>query len=49
LAWCGIRSFCNYSLLIISVSGCLFVLALQGYHTLQRYGSAEALGFRWLR
>jgi phospholipid/cholesterol/gamma-HCH transport system permease protein len=26
-----------------------FVLALQGYYTLQRYGSAEALGFSWLR
>ena len=36
----------NYSLLIISVSGLFvgFVLALQGYYTLQRYGSAEALG-----
>lgn len=36
----------NYSLLIIVVSGLFvgFVLALQGYYTLQRYGSAEALG-----
>jgi phospholipid/cholesterol/gamma-HCH transport system permease protein len=36
----------NYSLAIISVSGLFvgFVLALQGYYTLQRYGSAEALG-----
>ena len=36
----------NYSLLIISVSGLFvgFVLALQGYYTLQRYGSADALG-----
>ena len=36
----------NHSFLIISVSGLFvgFVLALQGYYTLQRYGSAEALG-----
>ena len=36
----------NYSLAIIGVSGAFvgFVLALQGYYTLQRYGSAEALG-----
>ncbi|MGN1056286.1 MAG: lipid asymmetry maintenance ABC transporter permease subunit MlaE [Comamonas sp.] len=36
----------NYSLAIISVSGLFvgFVLGLQGYYTLQRYGSAEALG-----
>ena len=36
----------NYSLAIISVSGLFvgFVLALQGYYTLQRYGSEEALG-----
>jgi phospholipid/cholesterol/gamma-HCH transport system permease protein len=36
----------NYSLAIIGVSGLFvgFVLALQGYYTLQRYGSAEALG-----
>lgn len=36
----------NYSLAIISISGLFvgFVLALQGYYTLQRYGSAEALG-----
>ena len=36
----------NYSLAIIGVSGRFvgFVLGLQGYYTLQRYGSAEALG-----
>jgi len=36
----------NKSLSIISVSGLFvgFVLALQGYYTLQRYGSAEAVG-----
>ena len=36
----------NYSLAIISVSGLFvgFVLGLQGYYTLQRYGSASALG-----
>lgn len=36
----------NYSLAIITVSGVFvgFVLGLQGYYTLQRYGSAEALG-----
>ena len=36
----------NYSLAIISVSGLFvgFVLALQGYNILQRYGSAEAVG-----
>ena len=36
----------NYSLAIISVSGIFvgFVLGLQGYYTLQRYGSSEALG-----
>ena len=36
----------NYSLAIISVSGLFvgFVLGLQGYYTLQRYGSEEALG-----
>jgi phospholipid/cholesterol/gamma-HCH transport system permease protein len=36
----------NYSLAIIGVSGLFvgFVLALQGYYTLQRYGSAEAVG-----
>lgn len=36
----------NYSLGIIVVSGLFvgFVLGLQGYYTLQRYGSAEALG-----
>ena len=36
----------NFSLAIIGVSGLFvgFVLALQGYYTLQRYGSAEALG-----
>ena len=36
----------NYSLAIIGVSGLFvgFVLGLQGYYPLQRYGSAEALG-----
>ena len=36
----------NYSLSIIAVSGLFvgFVLGLQGYYTLQRYGSSEALG-----
>jgi phospholipid/cholesterol/gamma-HCH transport system permease protein len=36
----------NYSLAIIVVSGLFvgFVLSLQGYYILQRYGSAEALG-----
>lgn len=36
----------NYSLAIITVSGLFvgFVLGLQGYNTLQRYGSSEALG-----
>jgi phospholipid/cholesterol/gamma-HCH transport system permease protein len=36
----------NYSLAIIAVSGLFvgFVLGLQGYYTLQRYGSTEALG-----
>ena len=36
----------NYSLAIIGVSGLFvgFVLALQGYYVLQRYGSSEALG-----
>jgi phospholipid/cholesterol/gamma-HCH transport system permease protein len=36
----------NYSLAIISVSGLFvgFVLGLQGYYTLQRYGASEALG-----
>lgn len=36
----------NYSLAIITVSGLFvgFVLGLQGYYTLQRYGSEEALG-----
>ncbi|MEZ5651411.1 MAG: lipid asymmetry maintenance ABC transporter permease subunit MlaE [Burkholderiaceae bacterium] len=36
----------NYSLSIILVSGLFvgFVLGLQGYYTLQRYGSEEALG-----
>jgi phospholipid/cholesterol/gamma-HCH transport system permease protein len=34
----------NYSLAIITVSGLFvgFVLGLQGYNTLQRYGSSEA-------
>ena len=36
----------NHSLAIIAVSGTFvgFVLGLQGYYTLQRYGSSEALG-----
>ena len=36
----------NYSLVIITVSGLFvgFVLGLQGYYTLQRYGAAESLG-----
>lgn len=36
----------NHSLLIIAVSGMFvgFVLGLQGYYTLNRYGSEEALG-----
>lgn len=36
----------NYSLAIISVSGLFvgFVLGLQGFYTLQRYGASEALG-----
>lgn len=36
----------NHSLLIITVSGLFvgFVLGLQGYYTLNRYGSEEALG-----
>lgn len=36
----------NYSLLIIAVSGLFvgFVLGLQGYYTLARYGSEQALG-----
>ena len=36
----------NYSLVIIAVSGLFvgFVFGLQGYYTLQRYGSTEALG-----
>ncbi|HTK00547.1 MAG TPA: lipid asymmetry maintenance ABC transporter permease subunit MlaE [Bordetella sp.] len=36
----------NYSLIIIAVSGMFvgFVLGLQGYYTLRRYGSEESLG-----
>jgi phospholipid/cholesterol/gamma-HCH transport system permease protein len=36
----------NYSLAIITVAGLFvgFVLGLQGYYTLQRYGAAESLG-----
>lgn len=36
----------NYSFVLIAVSGLFvgFVLGLQGYYTLQRYGSSEALG-----
>jgi len=36
----------NYSLLIVAISGMFvgFVLGLQGYYTLNRYGSEDALG-----
>lgn len=36
----------NHSLVIITISGLFvgFVLGLQGYYTLQRYGSSESLG-----
>ena len=36
----------NYSFVIIAVSGLFvgFVLGLQGYYTLNRYGSEQALG-----
>ena len=36
----------NYSLIIIAVSGLFvgFVLGLQGYYTLNKYGSEQALG-----
>ena len=36
----------NYSLMIIAVSGLFvgFVLGLQGFYTLSRYGSEQALG-----
>ncbi|MFM7483626.1 MAG: ABC transporter permease, partial [Burkholderiaceae bacterium] len=36
----------NYSLVIIAVSGLFvgFVLGLQGYYTLNKYGSGQALG-----
>jgi phospholipid/cholesterol/gamma-HCH transport system permease protein len=48
LGWCATRSIFlgNYSLAIIAVSGLFvgFVLGLQGYYTLQRYGSSEAVG-----
>ena len=38
----------NYSMAIIAVSGLFvgFVFGLQGYYTLQRYGSSEALGLQ---
>src|SRR5690554_2533675 len=41
-----IRFIGNHSLLIIAVSGLFvgFVLGLQGYYTLNKYGSEEALG-----
>jgi phospholipid/cholesterol/gamma-HCH transport system permease protein len=41
-----IHSIGNYSLVIIAASGLAvgFVLALQGYYTLSRYGAAESLG-----
>lgn len=56
LAWASLKRFGlvrdqihflgNYSLAIIAVSGLFvgFVLGLQGYYTLQRYGSSEAVG-----
>jgi phospholipid/cholesterol/gamma-HCH transport system permease protein len=36
----------NYSLVLIAVSGLFvgFVLGLQGYYTLNKYGSEQALG-----
>jgi phospholipid/cholesterol/gamma-HCH transport system permease protein len=41
-----IHAIGNYSLLIIAASGLAvgFVLGLQGYYTLSRYGAAESLG-----
>jgi len=41
-----VHSIGNYSLVIIAASGLAvgFVLALQGYYTLSRYGAAESLG-----
>ncbi len=41
-----IHAIGNYSLVIIAASGLAvgFVLALQGYYTLSRYGAAESLG-----
>jgi phospholipid/cholesterol/gamma-HCH transport system permease protein len=41
-----IHAIGNYSVLIISASGLAvgFVLGLQGYYTLSRYGAAESLG-----
>jgi phospholipid/cholesterol/gamma-HCH transport system permease protein len=49
LAWCATKCIFsgNYSLAIISVSGLFvgFVLGLQGYYTLQRYGLCLGFGF----
>ena len=46
--WCATKFIFlgNYSLAIIAVSGLFvgFVLSLQGYYTLKRYGASEALG-----
>ena len=46
LAVAQIHAIGNYSLVIIAASGLAvgFVLALQGYYTLSRYGAAESLG-----
>ena len=46
LLWQQVFFLGNHSLLIIAVSGLFvgFVLGLQGYYTLSRYGSEEALG-----
>jgi phospholipid/cholesterol/gamma-HCH transport system permease protein len=46
LVWDQLHFLGNYSLAIIAVSGLFvgFVFGLQGYYTLQRYGSSEALG-----
>ena len=46
LAVAQVHAIGNYSLVIIAASGLAvgFVLALQGYYTLSRYGAAESLG-----
>ena len=46
LVFFQIRFLGNYSLAIILISGLFvgLVLGLQGYYTLRRYGSEEALG-----